>query len=110
MTQPARETSRRRFLFGFLTVAFVLAALISPFASDWADGLEAVAAKLGFIEHADAQPPVLESPLPDYTIPGVENEGLSTSLAGVAGTLATLLVMLALGWGIAARKKAGSAE
>jgi len=66
-------------------VAFGLAIFISPFACGWPDGLEKVAGSLGF-EHRAAEKPVLSSPLPDYTFPGIGSAGLSTALAGVIGT------------------------
>jgi len=62
-----------------------LAIFVSPFASGWPDGLEKVAASLGF-EHRAAAQPVLPSPLPDYAVQGIGSEWISTVLAGVIGT------------------------
>jgi hypothetical protein len=66
-----------------LALALVV-AILSPLASPHPDGLERVAEDMGFIEAAED--PSFEI-LPDYTIPGIENEALSTILAGVVGTL-----------------------
>ena len=68
-----------------LLVALGLAIFIAPFACGWPDGLEKVAARLGF---ASAEGPLLHAPLPQYSIPGIHWTGLSTALAGAAGTLA----------------------
>lgn len=69
----------------FLIIALVLAALISPLASSLPDGLEKVAGVLGFSDAARG--PLLNSPLPDYTLPLLGDTPLSTSIAGLIGTL-----------------------
>lgn len=77
-------TSLGGFVGYGLLVALGVALFAAPFACPWPDGLEAVAAKLGF-EHraAEAAPAWLS----DYRFPGVASEGLSTALAGVIGAL-----------------------
>lgn len=77
--------NRKEIIFG-LFAALLLALFISPFASQWPDGLEKVAEDKGFIEKAEVRP-ALTAPIPDYVWPGLKNEKLATSLAGVAGTL-----------------------
>ena len=74
----------RGFVGYGLLVAAGVALFVAPFACPWPDGLEAVAAKLGF-EHA-AQTP-LAAPLADYALPGIASAGLATALAGLVGTL-----------------------
>jgi cobalt/nickel transport system permease protein len=69
-----------------LLVALALAVFVAPFASRWPDGLEKVAATLGF-EHRAAATPALAAPLTDYRVPGVGSAALSTVIAGTAGTL-----------------------
>ena len=91
-------------LFGLL-IALFLAVFISPFASPWPDGLERVAEDEGFIELAETQP-VISSPVPDYAWPGISNERLATSIAGLAGTL--MLCGLGLGLGYLLKKKDAS--
>lgn len=76
---------KKEIFFG-LAAAVFLAVLISPFASSHPDGLEKVAQKKGFLEKGEVKP-VLVSPLPDYAWPGIKNEKVATSIAGVAGTL-----------------------
>ncbi len=73
-----------------LLVALALALFVAPFASRWPDGLERVAATLGF-EHR-AAPPVLASPLRDYRFPGIGSAALATGIAGGAGTLVAFVL------------------
>ena len=67
----------------FLSIA--IAVLASFFASAHPDGLEKVAETLGFIDKGVAR----ESLMTDYSFPAVENEGVSTALAGAAGIFIT---------------------
>ena len=78
----------KAILFG-LGVAFLLAIVISPFASPWPDGLEKVAEDRGFLEKGEGEP-LLPSPVPDYEMPAVRG-GFSTSAAGALGTLIVFL-------------------
>jgi len=75
------------FILAGLLLAIILATLVSPFASPWPDGLEKVAAKLGFIHQAEGKNPLLSAPIPNYALPGVRRQGLATALAGLIGTL-----------------------
>jgi cobalt/nickel transport protein len=76
-------------------VAVLLATLASPFASSFPDGLERVAEDKGFIERASEEVTVWQNSLfPDYTLPIIQAEGLSTSAAGLIGTL----LMFAMGY------------
>lgn len=76
-----------------LLASLGVALFAVPFACPWPDGLEAVAAKLGF-EHAahEAAP----APMPDYIFPWIGNEGLATAAAGVAGALVVFGLAVAL--------------
>ena len=69
-----------------LGVALVLAGILAPFASPQPDGLERVAEDKGFSEAGEGEPAFGGSPMPDYTLPAVEDEAASTRLAGVIGT------------------------
>lgn len=86
---------RETVAFGLL-VSLGLVVFVAPFASAWPDGLEKVAATLGF-EHRASASPVLPAPLPDYTVPGIASASFATIVAGVAGTLA----LFALVWAAA---------
>ena len=72
-------------LWIILFVAVAMAVFIAPFASQSPDGLEKVAEDKGFLERGET--PVLGAPLPDYSIPGIKNEKLSTALSGVVGVV-----------------------
>jgi cobalt/nickel transport system permease protein len=67
---------------GLMVALFV--ALLSPLASSSPDGLEFVAEREGFLEQA-LDP--LYSILPDYTVPFIEHDAITTILAVVVGTL-----------------------
>lgn len=92
----------KRIIIPGLLLALSLAIFVSPFASPWPDGLERVAEDKGFIELAEVKPIIL-SPIPDYTWPGIKNERLATSIAGLVGTL--MLFGLSLGLGYLLKKK-----
>ena len=81
-------------VFGSL-IALGLALFVSPFACPWPDGLEKVAAMLGFEKKAAVQP-VLAAPLAAYRIPGAASASAATALAGAVGTVAAFLLSLSL--------------
>jgi len=95
-----------------LAVALVVAGVLSGFASGEPDGLERVAIDQGFDETA-ADHALGDSPLADYAVRGVENERVSTALAGIIGVAITLAVSGGLFYGIRlygrARRREGSA-
>ncbi|MFA5031788.1 MAG: PDGLE domain-containing protein [bacterium] len=76
----------KKIIFTGLVVSCFLALFISPFASSSPDGLERVAINKEFIEKGEGHN-VIKSPLPDYLIPGIKHEKISTSVAGIVGTL-----------------------
>ncbi len=72
---------------GWVWVGLIIAlaaTLLSPLASPSPDGLEWVAEEQGFLD--DGQNPSYEI-LPDYTVPLVKDEALTTILAGALGVL-----------------------
>ncbi|PSB41217.1 cobalt transporter [filamentous cyanobacterium Phorm 6] len=62
----------------------LISGLLSLFASSWPDGLEAVAEKYGF---KDKEAVAIENPTPlaGYTVKGLEEQPIGTSIAGVVG-------------------------
>jgi hypothetical protein len=89
-------TARRRLtLVGFiltgLAVAALLAFFVGPQASSNPDGLERVATDKGFIDSAEGSA-VADGPLADYALSGVDDEGISTGLAGIIGVGVTFVV------------------
>ena len=78
--RPWRELVR----YGLLAAVGVT-MFVAPFACPWPDGLESVAAKLGF-EHKAAQPAV-PAPAPGYQVPGVHWAAGATALVGAEGAV-----------------------
>jgi cobalt/nickel transport system permease protein len=81
-----------------LGIALAIAVFLSPFASEFPDGLEFVGQKLGiFAGEASASP--LPAPMPDYVLPlpGLVHLKAATAVAGLVGTL----VVFAASWGLA---------
>ena len=87
-----------------LLVSLGLAIFVAPFACGWPDGLERVAALLGFGRKAV---PVLAAPLPDYMIPGIKSAVSSTIVAGVVGTLVAFVLAYLLARALTPRVGAG---
>jgi hypothetical protein len=80
--------SLRLFVIGGLIVVLGLAFFVSPLASGSPDGLERVSIDEGFAGTAQDHP-LDDGPLAGYGVEGVDDEGLSTGLAGVIGVAVT---------------------
>jgi len=87
----SRDRHRRWTVLGIGAALVIL--LLAPFASLNPDGLERVAADLGFAAVAHR---VDFGLLPGYLVPGLGNGGVSTIVAGLIGLLLVLGVGLAL--------------
>ncbi len=74
-------------LSGFLFAAS-LAVFVSPWADPDPDGLTKIARQEGFAEREERHA-LEDSPLSGYAVKGVDNDRLSTGLAGFIGVLAT---------------------
>jgi cobalt/nickel transport system permease protein len=96
--EGARPVTTERYgevvAFGLL-IAAGLALFVAPFASPWPDGLEQVAATLGFVHKAVGQP-LVNYPLFDYHVPGIQSAAWATALAGVIGTVVVFVLSLLL--------------
>lgn len=79
--------NRRYILFALLLIA---ALFFTPYVSESPDGLEASLEKLG-VEHSE-EPIIIESPMPDYTVPVLGDQMISGISAGIAGTVISLVV------------------
>ncbi len=90
-TAPGRKGAS--FVVAGMMVALVV-AILSPLASSSPDGLEAVAEREGFLNRA--LEPLFEL-LPDYSVPFVLNETMTTILAVVVGTFIVFGVAWAIG-------------
>ena len=102
-TRATRRVSTRALVTTGLVVSLLIAGIVSLVASGHPDGLEFVSGRLGFLDSA-RESVTSGSPLADYGVTGIEDARLSGGLAGVAGVVATGLVMLGL---LAALRRVG---
>jgi cobalt/nickel transport system permease protein len=91
--ESAAVSGGRGWIVGGIA-ASLLAIFISPLASGDPDGLERVAADLGFLETGQAAPFKI---LPDYAIPFLGETGFSTILAGIVGVTVVLGLLILVG-------------
>jgi hypothetical protein len=79
------------FVVGGLVVTLVLAFFVSPSASGEPDGLDRVAIDNGFAD-TKTDHAVDDGPTAGYEVRGVDDDRLSTGLAGVIGVAVTFAV------------------
>ncbi|QIR39187.1 cobalt transporter [Tolypothrix sp. PCC 7910] len=91
---PGEQQQFRGWSIPVVTI-FLVAGVLSLFASAWPDGLERVAENLGFINLAHKVRVIVPTPLADYGIQGLGTIG--TSIAGLVGAA----VCFAVAFGIA---------
>jgi hypothetical protein len=90
-----------------LLVAVLVVVFLAPLASPDPDGLERVAQEGGFIDTGQA---ALIEILPDYSVPGVTDGGITTIVAGLIGVGIVFLLMWGLGALLARRRRAADKE
>ncbi|MFD9844865.1 energy-coupling factor ABC transporter permease [Streptomyces parvus] len=100
---PARRSTRGFWITGLVS-AFLLAGVVSFYASANPDGLERVAADQGIDEKAEEHG-AADSPLADYGVGDIANARLSGGLAGVIGVSATVVVGTGVFWVIRRRRE-----
>ncbi|MGC8765146.1 MAG: energy-coupling factor ABC transporter permease [Brevinematia bacterium] len=81
-----------------LSGIFIALLLLTPFTSKLPDGLEWVLEKYRLLKESE---PLFVAPLPDYTLPVVQNEYLSTIISGLIGIL--MIILIALGVSLISR-------
>ena len=109
---------QRTFIIAGLIVAFLLAGVVSNFASSSPDGLDSAALR-GCTTNAEGEitrgtcmaqqeqeHQLGGSPFADYGVRGVDNPYLSTGLSGILGVALTFAVGGGLFWLIRRRKAA----
>lgn len=103
------RVSRRVFVIGGALVALVFATVVSQFAVGDPDGLERVAEDTGFISSASDH--VLGGSLfADYATQGISNESVSLAIAGIVGTVVTLVVAAGIFLAVRERRARGPAS
>ena len=83
-----RHASIGGFVCAGLLVALLLVLVLSPHASSSPDGLAKVAADTG-IDADQRAHAASAGPLADYAVTGIDDNGLSTGVAGVVGVTIT---------------------
>lgn len=83
------------FVVGGLIVTLGLAFFVSPLASSSPDGLNKVAIDKGF-SGTEKDHTLADGPLAGYGVKGVEDEKLSTGLAGIIGVVVTFGIGMVL--------------
>jgi hypothetical protein len=91
--------TRRTLVFvgAGLVVALLLAFGVSRYASSQPDGLEKVAADHA-LDEGEQTHALADGPLADYSTAGVDDEGLSTGVAGAVGVVLTFALAGGLVW------------
>lgn len=85
----------RTFLLAGLLVALLVAGFASYYASADPDGLNHVAEQTGFADREQSSP-AADSPLAGYETDGIDDDRVSGGVAGVAGSLAVLMLAFGL--------------
>lgn len=100
MPRHSPTQNNRVFIITGLSIALIVAVLVSPFASKNPDGLDRVAQDLNFESKSEKDPIAKKMPFfsifEEYTMRGVP-ESVATPLAGLVGTIATFGLSMALG-------------
>ena len=93
LEKKAQEKVGSSFVWISGLVLTLVLLIISPLASSKPDGLEWVAERLGFLIMAqDASYHII----PDYVLPGIQNEALATIMAGAVGVVIVIALVLLL--------------
>jgi cobalt/nickel transport system permease protein len=98
---------RRGELLGYgLLVALAIAVFVAPFACPLPDGLQVVAAKLGFDQRSAGT--AFHGVAPDYRMTGIHSAAGATALAGALGTVVVFGLAVLLGHVLVRKTVAGS--
>jgi cobalt/nickel transport protein len=94
----------KKFLTAGIIVALIIAVLAPFLASPNPDGLESTAEKV--MPNPETEP-VLESPLPDYTIPALGDSPIGGAISMIFGTIMVLALAYGVGAVFRSREAAG---
>lgn len=100
-TTPSDPSFFRRYRWAIigLVMAALVVIILAPLASSDPDGLDRVSEDKGFAEEGKDAPYEF---LPDYSIPGIDNERATVILAGLAGV--AIVFALTVGFGAVVRQ------
>lgn len=85
-----------RLLVGLTLIALAIGGGLSLLASEAPDGLEQSMETVGAHDGA----PVMSAPMPDYEVGFISHPVARKVIAGLAGTLAVLGLVLVVGWAL----------
>ncbi|MBA4383166.1 MAG: cobalamin biosynthesis protein CbiM [Anaerolinea sp.] len=91
-TDISEKTTKKGILIGGCMITVFLAVL-SPLASSHPDGLEWVAEKQGFLSVARDS---IYNLIPDYVMPGLNNEAVATIIAGILGAVVVFVLAISV--------------
>lgn len=97
--QSASAKGSRGWVVASVLISLAV-VLLSPLASADPDGLERIAADLGFLGQGASAPYQI---IPDYTLPFLGETALSTIFAGTIGILVVGVIIVLLGQGLRAK-------
>jgi cobalt/nickel transport system permease protein len=101
------ESGRRGELLSYgLLVALAVAVFVAPFACPLPDGLQVVAARLGFDRRAAGT--AFSAAAPNYRLPGIHSAAGATALAGALGTVVVFGLAVLLGHVLVRKTSLGS--
>ncbi|WP_457207761.1 PDGLE domain-containing protein [Nocardioides sp. P5_C9_2] len=102
-------TRNVRFFAGFLLVALLVAGVGSYYASTHPDGLTHMAEQTGLIDQ-EKPSAAADGPFSGYSTRGIDDDRLSGGVAGVVGSLTTLLIGGGLFWLLRGRRRDDSSD
>ena len=85
---------REIIIYGTIVIIGLL-LFVSPFVSEWPDGLEKTAALLGFQRNA-VDSDLIQSPISNYKFPGIGSPVMATTLAGIIGAVIVFVIGLVI--------------
>ncbi|QHN08345.1 PDGLE domain-containing protein [Methanothermobacter sp. THM-2] len=88
------KSSDKKFMAAGIIIALIIAVLAPFLASPNPDGLESTAEKV--MPNPETEP-VLESPLPDYTLPSLGDSPVGGVVSMVIGTILVLAIAYGVG-------------
>jgi hypothetical protein len=97
-------TRNRTFFAVALLAALLIAGVGSYYASSHPDGLNYVAEQTGFVDTQERSA-AADGPFAGYSTKGIDNDRLSGGVAGVVGSLTTLLIGGGLFWVLRSRRR-----